>query len=110
MDLSKFYTDEWPGQKSLKGPIDVITPGWAFLRDWLSGGAAHWGISIYAGATDSQIRDYLKSYGIKTWGMMLSTDGNTWMFATPKVQAREAAYLFQEAGLRVEYTPRCAFE
>lgn len=90
--------------------FNLITPGLAFLRDLFSGGAAHWGISIYAGATNDQIRDYLKANGVKSWGMMLNPEGDMWMFATPKNQAPEAYRLFQEAGLAILYTPRCVFE
>jgi hypothetical protein len=110
-----FRRHKLPEEVNMEGPLwkslntassfDLITPVMAFIQDAVNGPPAHFGISPYTGLRFKDIRRLLNSYGVKVWGLMLSTDAQVVMFTVRKSQAKWTYYLLQREGIPILYAP-----
>jgi hypothetical protein len=85
--------------------FDIITVGFAFLRDILNGPPADFGIPSFYHKGD--IKGTLERSGVKVWGMMLSPNADMLMFSVKKSQAQWAYTVLKRARVQMMYTPWC---
>ncbi len=85
--------------------FDWITPSVAFLQDFLNGPVSDFGIPANAGWSSWDIKRLLKKHGVRVWGLMLNTSGDTLMFTVGKAQAKWAYYLLEREGVPIRYAP-----
>lgn len=85
--------------------FDWITPAVAYLEDFFNGPVSDFGIPANAGWGTRDIKQFLKKYGVRAWGLMLNLNGDTIMFTVSKAQAKWAYYLLQREGVPILYAP-----
>jgi hypothetical protein len=87
--------------------FDWITPTAAFVEDFFNGPTqiSDFGIPANAGWDRADIKRLLTTRGVKVWGLMYNTTGDTMMFTVRKSQAKWTYYLLQREGIPVLYAP-----
>ena len=83
--------------------FDWITPGIALLQCVLNGGSAEFGIKAYSGWGKRDVRNLLRSYGIKPWGVMYNINGNTLMFSVRKELYGDVADIIEYHRVPLDY-------
>ena len=97
--------DEMDKLLNFAGSLDLITPTWAFIQDFLNGPVGDFGIPAHAGWGSRDIKRLLKKNGVHVWGLMLNPGGDMLMFTVRKAQVKWAYYLLERAGVPILYAP-----
>ncbi len=85
--------------------FDWITPGFAFLKDLISGPSAHFGVPANIPYRRSDLKALLNHFGIHVWGMMYDLREDILMFTDKKREVEKAYRILLMAGIPVYYAP-----
>lgn len=70
--------------------FDWITPVWTFVQDWRNRPSCGYSVPVTGGWSISEVRNLLRSKGVKTWGWAIVDD--MILFRTRQAQAQYTRY------------------